>query len=134
MGNTTKDNSMAVHVGEVTPPTYNIEISWDSMEFTYQETINYIWDPNTHAYELTTPTYNWETTNNNINIENKSNIIINVELNYVSDNETIDGEFDISKTTIKQNERIISKLTLDGKLTSNNTEYIKIGKINLTIS
>lgn len=134
MGSKFEDKNMLVKVGEVTPPIYNIEISWDSMEFIYQETINYIWDNNTKSYELVDPTYKWNTVNNNINIKNKSNIIVNIELKYISDYENVEGNFDISKTIIKQNENVTSKLTLDGELSSNNSDYVNVGTINLVIS
>ena len=41
MGNTFEDKEISVKVGEVMAPIHNIEINWESMEFTYQETINY---------------------------------------------------------------------------------------------
>lgn len=135
MGYTNIDKeSIDVTVGNVDVPIYNLEVSWGPMEFTYQETINYVWDNNTHTYELSKSTYKWNTSNNTIDINNKSTIPVNINLQYISINENVNGNFDISKITIKPNEKIISKLVLDGKISSNNTNYIKVGTINLNVA
>lgn len=134
MGYTIEDKDISVTVGNVETPVYELEVTWDSMEFIYNETINYVWDSNTHSYELTTPTYKWNTSNNVIEIKNKSSLAVNINLNYTSINENINGKFDISETTIKQNENFKSKLILDGELSPNNNNYVKVGTINLIIS
>lgn len=134
MGYTIEDKDISVTVGEVETPVYNVEVRWDSMEFTYNETVNYKWDNNTHSYELTNSTYKWSTTNNIIDIKNKSATPVNINLKYTSINENIDGNFDISETTIESNGNVKSKLILDGELSPSNNSYIKVGTINLIIS
>jgi len=104
------------------------------MEFTYTETVNYIWDIDNHIYEKGESTYKWNTSNNNIKINNKSKMPIDIELKYLRENSNIDGIFDIEKKTIQSNEEIISKLMLEGELSSKINNYIKIGTINLLIS
>ena len=134
MGHTIKDKDISVIVGTVETPVYNVEVTWGSMEFTYNETINYVWDNNTHSYELSTSTYKWNTSNNIIDIQNKSAFPVNINLKYTSINENIDGNFDISETTIESNRNVKSKLILDGELSPSNNSYIKVGTINLKIS
>ena len=134
MGYTIEDKDVSVTVGEVETPVYNVEVTWGSMEFTYNETINYVWDSNTHSYELSTSTYKWNTSNNTIDIKNKATTPVKINLKYTSINENIDGNFDISETTIKCNENVKSKLILDGELSPSNNNYIKVGSIKLVIS
>lgn len=134
MGNTIKQESVSVTVGEVDAPVYNMEITWDNMEFTYSETVNYVWNKNTHIYELTESTYKWNSNENNVSIKNNSFMSVHMELTYVGTNEEISGTFNIPKQTIGSGNTIISKLILEGKLSTNNTNYIKVGSINLKIS
>lgn len=104
------------------------------MEFNYFETINYIWNTNTHIYELSESTYKWNSSENNVSIKNNSYMSVNVELTYSSINKEVTGKFNIPKTTIESGKSITSKLTLDGKLSETNTSYTKVGSINLKIS
>jgi len=134
MGYTVEDKDISVMVDDIEVLSYNVEISWDSMEFTYTETVNYIWDIDNHIYEKGESTYKWNTSNNNIKINNKSKMPIDIELKYLRENSNIDGIFDIEKKTIQSNEEIISKLMLEGELSSKINNYIKIGTINLLIS
>lgn len=127
------DYQATVRVGEVDAPIYEVETTWGKMQFTYNEQINYIWDSNKHTYELNESTYQWIGNDNYIDINNKSYNSINIELNYDSINENISGEFDKNTATIKNNENMRFVLTLDGELSEKNTEYIKVGTINLTI-
>lgn len=127
------DYQATVRVGEVDAPIYEVETTWGKMQFTYNEQINYIWDSNKHTYELNESTYQWIGNDNYIDINNKSYDSIDIELNYDSINEKISGEFDKNTATIKNNENMRFVLTLDGELSEKNTEYIKVGTINLTI-
>lgn len=134
MGYTIEDKDISVTVGEVEVPVYNLEVTWDTMKFTYVETVNYIWDNQNYTYELTDSTYKWDTSANNVKITNKSPNKVNIELKYLGEKKHIIGNFDITKKTLEPNETIISKLTLNGYLSSDVDEYIKIGTINLLIS
>lgn len=129
-----EDEVITVTVGEIDAPVYNVEITWGNMEFTYNEEINYIWNNTTHVYEFGEPTYEWTTSNNTIDITNKSYVSIEMTLNYNSINKNINGNFDITNKKMKTNDKISSKLILDGKLSSDNTDYVKIGFIDLIIS
>ncbi len=129
-----EDKVITVTVGEVDVPVYNVTVTWESMEFTYNEQINYIWDNVTHTYELKESTYYWDNRNNNINIINKSSYSIDVALKYNSVNEDVVGNFNKSNATIFSGGSMDFELILDGKLLSNNTNYVKVGTIELMIS
>lgn len=133
-GYTVRNEEVSVVVGDVEVPVYNVEVTWDSMKFIYTETVNYVWDEKNYTYELTDSTYKWNTASNKVKIINKSTSSVNVELKYIGEKEAILGSFDISKKTLAVNESILSKLSLNGELSSNNTDYIKTGTINLLIS
>lgn len=122
-----------VIVGEVEVQVYNVETTWGKMEFTYNEQINYEWNSNTNTYELTTSTYKWSGTDNFIEINNKSTKSIDIELNYNSINNDITGIFDKNKATIKADENMRFVLELDGELVNKETEFVKVGLINLLI-
>ena len=122
-----------VKVGDVDVPIFNVETSWGKMQFTYNEQINYNWDSNTHTYELEESTFQWVGTDNYIDINNKSYDSIKVELSYDSINEKVSGSFDKSAATISKDESLRFTLTLDGELSNNSTEYVKVGTINLVI-
>lgn len=123
-----------VTVGEVDVPVYNVEIYWDSMDFVYTEQINYVWDNTTHTYELGNSTYYWSNLNNSLNVFNNSSYSINVKLGYTMINKDITGRFEIDNAKITPGSNETFKLNLDGKLSSSNTDYIKVGTIELNIS
>ena len=128
-----ENETITVTVGDIDAPVFNINVSWDSMEFKYVEQKNYIWSEEDKSYILGESTYEWNTSNNSLNITNNSHCSVLINLNYKSLTESINGSFDISKYTMKSKETKKFKLTLDGNLTKNNTDYIKIGTIELAI-
>lgn len=134
MGYTIEDKNISVKVGKVDAPVYKVDVTWDAMEFTYTETINYVWDKTNFTYELDESVYKWNTSSNSVKIDNKSPMPINIELKYLGEKENVKGTFDIEKEKIKSNKSIVSKLTLTGELSSQNTDYIQTGVIQLEIS
>ena len=132
MGYTVENKDVSVTVGDVEVLAYDVEITWDAMEFTYIETVNFVWDNN--MYEKEKSTYRWSTSSNKIKINNKSAMPINMELMYLREEESINGTFDVEKSTILSNESVVSKLMLNGELLLKTVNYVKIGRINLLIS
>jgi len=128
------EESQSVIVGNVETPVYNVEVSWDSMQFVYNEQINYEWNNISHTYELGESTYRWSATNNNIKVENNSAFPINISLNYISIKDNIDGNFNVSNTIINQGNTMNFQLILDGKLSNEAVNYTSIGTVNLLIS
>lgn len=129
-----KEESADVIVGEVDSPIYAVEITWGKMEFIYTEQVNYVWDNDSHVYELGTSTFNWVNKDNYVDVNNKSFTKINVELEYVSLKNDINGVFNVSNKEITSNAKERFTLTLNGKLDSSNLNYTKVGSINLKIS
>lgn len=133
-GFTYPDTNLSVIVGNVDVPVYNVEVMWGSMEFVFNEIINYEWNHALFTYDVAIPTYMWVSNSNDIRLENKSMFLVEFDLKYNSINSTINGEFDFSNFTLGNGESKIAKLSLDGKLSSNNTNYVKVGTIDLNIS
>ena len=129
-----KEESADVIVGEVDSPIYDVEITWGKMEFIYTEQVNYVWDNDSHVYELGSSSYNWVNKDNYVDVNNKSFTKINVELEYVSLKNDINGVFNVSNKEITSNAKERFTLTLNGKLDSSNLDYTKVGSINLKIS
>jgi len=129
-----EDKVLTVTVGSVDAPVYNVEVTWESMEFIYNEQVNYIWDKTTHKYELSESTYYWSNQNNKVKVINNSHYAIDVNLQYKSINEDINGKFDIESIKLSSGISKDFELILKGSLSSNNTSYIKVGTIELNIS
>jgi len=128
------ESSKNVTIGNVETPVYDVDITWDSMKFSYNEQINYNWNDDLHIYELQESTYYWSNLNNNVKVTNNSYFDIDVKLNYKSVNDNINGAFDISSANLPNKTSKEFKLILDGKLSSTNDNYIKVGMIELSIS
>ena len=129
-----KDESVDVVVGEVDSPVYAVDITWGKMEFIYTEQVNYVWNNDSHTYELGTSTFNWVAKDNYVDVNNKSFTKINIELEYVSLKNNINGVFDVSNKEIASNTNNRFTLTLNGKLDNSILNYTKVGSINLKIS
>jgi len=127
------DENIDVTVGDVDVPIYQVDVSWDSMNFSYNEQINYIWNSSTHTYELAESTYYWSNSNNTVTISNKSLNSINVNVQYKVFDQNIDGEFDVSSAILNYNDIKKFTLNLKGQLSSSYTEYVKVGSIALSI-
>ena len=107
---------------------------FDIVANTYTEQINYVWDDINHTYDLGESTYRWAAKDNYVDVDNHSYDAISVELEYVSLEESVDGVFNISKTTIDSRSNNRFTLTLEGKLKDSGLEYIKVCSINLKLS
>lgn len=113
---------------------YDVEIKWDNMMFTYNNTESYVWNSKTHEYDLKNKK-TWENEKNKITINNKSNYEIEILFNYESykDYQKITGVFSKNKLNIQSKESDFSELNLSGKLDENTSEYKKIGEVTVTI-
>lgn len=129
-----ESTSASVKVGNVDAPIYSVDVTWGKMDFTYTEQINYVWDDINHTYDLGESTYRWAAKDNYVDVNNHSYDAISVELEYVSLEESVDGVFNISKTTIDSRSNNRFTLTLEGKLKDSGLEYIKVCSINLKLS
>lgn len=132
--NALEDEVITITVGDVDVPVYRVDTVWDSMEFTYNEQINYVWNNTNHTYDLSEPTYSWVSNSNSVNIINNSSTSINVSLNYNAIVSDVLGSFDVSSADIGSGQSHVSKLTLSGALDNHNVNYTKVGFIDLVIS
>lgn len=132
-GYTFDDTNISVTVWNVDVPVYDVNVSWGNMEFVYNKIINYEWNNTSFTYETNSPTYKWVSNSSDIKIENKSSFLIDVDLKYNSINSKINGNFDKPIFSLNKSESAVSKLNLNGKLSSDNTSFVKVGTIDLTI-
>lgn len=114
--------------------SYNYDLIWDDMKFIYTENKSFIYDSNTHDYNLVVNEY-WSDTNNKVSIKNNSFNKIDVSLLYESGNtyNNIIGMFTPNNFILKYNETTESKLELDGKINRKDSEFFTIGTITINI-
>ena len=65
-----------------TPVVYSVDLTWDSMTFTYSEAGTMDWDPETHTYTENI-TAGWDETSADITVTNHSNVDVDVVFDYV---------------------------------------------------
>lgn len=113
---------------------YDVEISWENMKFTYNETKDIKWDNNENKYDIVTES-EWINKDNKIEIKNFSDSSITVKLEYkkLRNDINIIGKFDKEKITIGKNRKEQVKFNISGKLNSDVNEYIKVGRITINI-
>ena len=114
------------------PTIKDLDISWDSMQFTYVVKENYNYDANSHKYIKDDIKY-WDSSNNNIKFYNKTISDIKINLKYNSLNRNIKGIFNDNNFVIKYRQEYNVRLDLDGYLNKNNN-YETIGIIELIVS
>ena len=56
---------------------YNVDIAWGDLTFTYSETTEKTWDPDTHTYDTET-SGGWDKTETTIKVTNHSNVSVDV--------------------------------------------------------
>lgn len=113
---------------------YDVEISWDNMNFIYSETKDIKWDNNESKYDIVTEN-EWINNDNKIEIKNFSDKSIIVKLEYKKLRNDIDiiGKFDKEKVAIGKNKEEQITFNLSGKVTSNVSEYVKVGRITINV-
>ena len=114
------------------PTIKDLDISWDSMQFTYVVKENYNYDANSHKYIKADIKY-WDSSNNNIKFYNKTISDIKINLKYNSLNRNIKGIFNDNNFVIKYRQEYNVRLDIDGYLNKNNN-YETIGIIELIVS
>lgn len=113
---------------------YDVEISWENMKFTYNETKDIKWDNNENKYNIVTAN-EWINEDNKIEIKNFSDQSITVKLEYTKNLNNIDivGKFDKEKVYIGKNKKELVNFYISGKITSDINEYIKVGRITINV-
>lgn len=127
-----------------TEPVYSVDITWESMTFTYTDSGVKVWNPSTHTYSVNT-SGGWDKTTANITVTNHSNVDVAVAVTYASVQQDtgISGRITGGSKTLaagqenKPNEAdsMTATLTISGKPNSTVTETgVNIGTITIKIS
>lgn len=69
--------------GTASQTVYKVDLTWNSMGFTYTDASEGTWNPNTHEYDGSTEAaWSWENDANQITVTNHSNTAIDAEFAY----------------------------------------------------
>ena len=122
---------------------YSVDITWENMTFTYNETTEKIWNAEDHTYTTNTAGA-WDKTSASITVTNHSNAAVTTSLVYTAiANTGITGTLSATHKTLaagvegKPNEAdtMITVLTISGKPAETVTNTgVKIGSITITLS
>lgn len=122
---------------------YNVDITWESMSFTYTESGTKVWNPETHTYTTTT-NGGWDKTEADITVTNHSNASVDVAVEYTAVEGTgISGSVANGSATLAagvegkpdEADKLIATLTISGAPNSTVTEAgVKIGTITIRIA
>ena len=74
-----KDVTAKYEQNESEQPIYNVDLNWGELSFTYTETVEKVWNPDTHTYSTTT-TGSWDKTETTITVTNHSNVEVAVSM------------------------------------------------------
>ncbi len=141
-GTATKAVTASYHSGAGGGTVYSVDITWDSMEFTYSEGSSPTWNPATHTYS-SGGTGGWSHNGNKITVTNHSNTKVTANLTYTPEAgyDGISGNFDKTEmdlatavdTPVVSAPTDTAALTLSGTLDSKVISSTKIGTITVTI-
>lgn len=136
--------------GESPTTIYNVDITWESMEFTYTAASKGTWNAEEHKYEDPQPA-SWSFENNSITVVNHSNAAITADFSYAPADgfENIEGTFvDEEQDALTPSEITLSSaensgsggitstqvyLLLDGDLPSSVNAKTRCGTVTVTI-
>ena len=131
-----------------TQVVYKVDVVWGTMEFTYHESAENQWNPQTHQYELSV-TGSWSESGNEVTVKNHSNAEVNAVLSFQAvDGQGITGEFYQGNNRLDEGLTLESavgtpadappsgtvQLKLSGSLDSTMTDFSKIGTITVTVN
>lgn len=69
------------------PTVYSVDLTWEDMTFTYNESGTRIWDPDTHTYKDTTSA-GWDKDTAVVTATNHSNTVVTVSFTYTPQGDT----------------------------------------------
>ncbi len=135
--------SYSAGAGGGSDPVYSVDITWDSMAFTYSVGSGPTWNPATHQNSSGGAGV-WSSNGNTITVTNHSNTAVTANLAYASETgfTEISGNFNKSTmnlatavgTEVPEAPKDTAALTLSGALASTVTDPTKIGTITVTIN
>jgi len=75
-----KDVTAKYEQSETEDPIYNVDLNWGDLTFTYTETVEKVWNPETHTYDSTVTGGSWDKTEAEITVTNHSNVSVVVSM------------------------------------------------------
>ena len=113
---------------------YNYDLTWDNMIFTYTESKSFVYNEETHEYDLNYNEY-WSDGNNKVNVVNNAYKKIDVSLAYKSQEQydNIVGKFSPNSFRLYHGDGKEAKLSLYGKIDNKDTNTFTIGTITIRI-
>ena len=134
--------SYSAGAGGGSDPVYSVDITWDSMAFTYSVGSSPTWNPATHTYS-SGGAGGWSHNGNTVTVTNHSNTKVTANLTYTPEAgyDKISGSFDNANMTIEtavgtevpKAPKDTAALTLSGALANTVTDPTTIGTITVTI-
>lgn len=122
---------------------YSVDITWENMTFTYNETTEKVWNAENHTYTTDTAGA-WDKTSASITITNHSNAAVTASVSYTPVADTgITGTLNTTQKTLTagvegkpdEADTLIAVLTISGKPAETVTNTgVKIGSITITLS
>ena len=144
-GETAEIDVQGKYAASAPPATvYHVDVSWGSMEFTYNAATQGSWNPSTHSYdEGSQASWTYETNANVITVKNHSNAGITASFDFEAEEDFgVAGVFSKGSLTLETAEGTdpenpptdTTALTISGELDSSVEEFDKIGTVTVTIS
>lgn len=137
-----KDVTAKYEQTEDEKPVYNVDLNWGDLTFTYTETVEKEWNPETHTYDTTT-TGSWDKTETTITVTNHSNVSVDVSMSVTPvDGTGVDVSLTGGNATLAAGEvgnvsgaaSVTGTIKVSGKPNSTVTEDgIKVASITVTI-
>ena len=137
-----KDVTAKYEKNESEQPIYNVDLNWGDLTFTYTETVEKVWNPDTHTYDTTT-TGSWDKTESTVTVTNHSNVSVAVTMSVTPiDGTGVDVSLTGGNATLAAGEvgnvdgaaSVTGTVKVSGKPNSTVTEDgIKVASITVTI-
>lgn len=132
--------------GSSSATVYHVDITWGSMEFTYNAGSQGSWNPATHKYDdVVEPSWSCDGNANVITVTNHSNAAVKATCSYtaaegftgITGSFTENGVISLATavgTEVKNAPTGSVNLTLDGALAANTAEKTTIGTVTVTLA
>lgn len=134
-GSDSHDVKATYNSGTSGTAVYSVTITWDAMNFTYEDGA---WDPETHKYDA-----NWKTTGNTVTVTNHSNADITAKFTYNAAQNYTDITGSFSQGTLNLTTAVgtpannaptaSTSLKLSGVLNSNTPAGTTIGTVTVVL-
>lgn len=138
-------NVQGKYAASAPPATvYHVDVSWGSMQFTYNAATQGSWNPSTHSYDGgSDASWTCDTGANVIKVENHSNAGITASFDFKAEEGFgVAGVFSKGSLTLdtavgenpEDPPTDTTALTISGELGSSVTDFAKIGTVTVTIN